>query len=75
MKLNIGVTVTANLAIFLFLVQVSTITITITGVSTITTKYLEVKFDQSHILQECLALWLSQLEARPDPDSVAEVPI
>jgi len=25
------------------------------------------------LVQECLALWLSQLEARPDPDSVAEV--
>merc|ERR1719341_1417699 len=25
------------------------------------------------LVQECLALWLSQLEARLDPDSVAEV--
>merc|ERR1712212_64879 len=25
------------------------------------------------LVQECLGLWLSQLEARPDPDSVAEV--
>ena len=59
-KLNIGVTVTANLAIFLFLVQVNN-------------KQKSWGEVWHPILQECLALWLSQLEARPDPDSVAEV--
>ena len=80
-KLNIGVTVTANLAIFLFLVQVTIYsnldfhkkTNQLFSPLYRIYRYSRRLFLIQSPLQECLGLWLSQLEARSDPESVAEV--
>ena len=80
-KLNIGVTVTANLAIFLFLVQVainSNLDLDQKTNQMFSPLYRIGRYSRRSFLiqsplQECLGLWLSQLEARADPESVAEV--